>query len=148
MSNNAGDKVRVLCFFEHTHTIACPLVSSYIAAGFPSPADDHLERSLDLNEYMIKHPTATFFVRVEGDSMINAGIRSGDILVVDRALSWKQNSIVVAFLQGEFTVKRIGKKGNMLYLYAENDAYAPIAITSDMDFEVWGVVTFAIHHVR
>lgn len=125
-----------------------PLLLARIAAGFPSPADDHIEKSLDLNEYLIKHPAATFFVRVEGDSMINAGIRSGDILIVDRAAEVKNNSIVIAQLDGEFTVKRIRKEGASLFLIPESPDYMPIKITDEMDFQLWGVVTFVIHQAQ
>lgn len=124
-----------------------PLVLARISAGFPSPADDHIEKKLDLNEYLIKHPAATFFVRVEGDSMLGAGINSGDILIVDRALEVKNNSIVIANINGEFTVKRIRKQAETLYLIPESSAFKPIKITDEMDFELWGVVTFVIHQV-
>jgi DNA polymerase V len=125
-----------------------PLLLARIAAGFPSPADDHIEKSLDLNEYLVKHPAATFFVRVEGDSMINAGIRSGDILIVDRAAEVKNNSIVIAHLNGEFTVKRIRKEGSGLFLIPESPDFMPIKITDEMDFQLWGVVTFVIHQAQ
>lgn len=125
-----------------------PLIATRISAGFPSPADDYIEQKLDLNQFLIKHPAATFFVRVEGDSMINAGIRSGDILIVDRAIEVTNNKVVIAQLNGEFTVKRISKRGKQLYLMPESSAYPPLKITDDMDFELWGVVTFVIHEVK
>ena len=124
-----------------------PLYLSRIKAGFPSPADDYLDKKLDLNEHLIKHPAATFFVKVKGDSMIGAGINSGDILIVDRSLEPKDKKVVVAIVNGEFTVKRISKKGNKLLLLAENDKYAPIEIKEGMDFEIWGVVVHVIHSV-
>lgn len=124
-----------------------PLYLSRIKAGFPSPADDYLDRKLDLNEFLIKHPASTFFVKVKGDSMVGAGINSGDILIVDRSLEPKDKRIVVAVVNGEFTVKRISIKGNRLSLLAENDKYPPIEIKDNMEFEVWGVVLHVIHSV-
>ena len=94
-----------------------PLFLSKVRAGFPSPADDYLDKKLDLNEHLIKHPTATFFVKVKGDSMIKAGIHSGDILVVDRSLEAKDKRIVIAVVNGEFTVKRVRKIKDKLYQY-------------------------------
>ena len=130
---------------ETSTALEIPLLSTYVAAGFPSPADDHFEETLDLNSYLITHPAATFFVRVEGESMINAGIRPGDMLVVDRSLPIKENAIVIAYINGEFTVKRIATKQGRQYLCAENEAFAPIAITKEMDIELWGVVSYVIH---
>lgn len=121
------------------------LFSGPVSAGFPSPADDFLEKNLDLNTYLIKHPAATFLVRVQGESMINSHIRSGDILIVDRSIENANNKIVVALINGEFTVKRIKKMGNKLWLMPENPRYRPIVITSEMNFEIWGVVTHVIH---
>ena len=122
-----------------------PLFSSTVSAGFPSPADDFLEKKLDLNEHLIQHPAATFFVRASGDSMIGAGIHSGDLLIVDRSLTPRTNHIVIAVLEGELTVKRLKKKGDRLFLCAENQAYKPIEVTEDNNFNVWGVVTNVIH---
>jgi len=103
-----------------------PLVLARIAAGFPSPADDFIEQKLDLNQYLIKHPAATFFVRVEGESMIDAGIRSGDILIVDKALEVADNKIIIAHINGEFTVKRIQKQGKKLFLLPESPHFEPL----------------------
>jgi len=122
-----------------------PFFSHTVPAGFPSPADDHLEESLDLNKYLIKHPAATFFVRVDGDSMINAGIHNGDILVVDRSLEARDGMVIVAALNGELTVKRLKRKNKKIWLLAEHPDYKPIEITDGMDFLVWGVVTHSIH---
>ena len=127
---------------------AIPLVSAKVQAGFPSPADDHLERALDLNEHLVSHPSATFFVRVQGESMRDAGISSGDILVVDRALTAASGNIVVAMLDGEFTVKRLRKKKARVFLEAESEGFAPIEITESCDLVIWGVVTFVIHPTR
>ena len=124
-----------------------PLFLSKVRACFPSPADEYLDKKLDLNEFLIKHPAATFLVKVKGDSMIKAGICSGDILIVDRSLEPKDKRIVVAVINGEFTVKRVSKKRDKLYLVSENDAYAPIEIKEEMDFAIWGVVLHVIHSV-
>jgi DNA polymerase V len=124
-----------------------PLFVSRISAGFPSPAADYIDKKLDLNQYLIKHPAATFFVRVEGSSMINAGIHDGDILIVDRAIEPVDSKIVIAVLNGEMTVKRIRKAGGKLYLVPENDEYTAIEVSEDMEFQIWGVVTSVIHKV-
>jgi len=126
---------------------ALPFYLSSIRAGFPSPAEDYKDKNLDLNDHLIKNPTSTFFVKVSGNSMINAGIKSGDLLIVDRSLEPKDKKVVVAILNGEFTVKRILKKGEKLFLAPENDSFASIEIKDEMDFEVWGVVTNVNHAV-
>jgi DNA polymerase V len=126
---------------------ALPLFISPIKAGFPSAADDYLDKKIDLNEYLIEHPASTFLVRVKGDSMTGAGIHSGDLLIVDRSKEAKNNDVIVAALNGEFTVKRLQKKAGKIGLIAENSNYQPIEITPAMDFEIWGVVLHAIHTV-
>ncbi len=125
--------------------IAFPLLMNHISAGFPSPADDYVEQKLDLNEYLVQHPAATFFVRVEGNSMIDAGIQSGDILIIDRALAVNHGTIVIAHIQGEFTVKRVEKRGEQVYLVPANKNYKPLLLTPEMDIEIWGVVSYIIH---
>jgi DNA polymerase V len=132
--------------FTHTN-IKLPLFIAKISAGFPSPAEDYIDRTLDLNEHLIKHPAATFFVRVEGSSMINAGIHTGDILIVDRALEPSDGKIIIAVINGEMTVKRIKKKSEKLFLMPENDEFKPFEITESSEFQVWGVVTNVIHRV-
>lgn len=122
-----------------------PMLAVDVPAGFPSPADDYLEQSLDLNEHLIKHPAATFFMRVAGDSMKNAGIFSGDTLIVDKAVSPEDDSIVIAVLNGEFMVKRLQKKGEELFLVSENPNYKPIKVLPDNDLTIWGSVTYVIH---
>ena len=116
-----------------------------VPAGFPSPAEDYVEGPLDLNRHLIPHPAATFFVRVSGDSMIGAGIYSGDLLIVDRAVTAAHNSIIIAVLNGDLTVKRLYQVGSTLRLMPENPDYPPIEIYPGTDFEVWGVVTKVIH---
>lgn len=125
-----------------------PIFSTSIAAGFPSPADDYIEQQLDLNQFIIKHPTATFFVRVQGESMRDAGIQSGDILVVDRSVAPAHGKIVVAVMDGEFTVKRIHLEGNDVFLVPENSAYSRLKVSPDSQFQVWGVVTYVIHKAQ
>ena len=124
-----------------------PLYSSKVSAGFPSPADDFIDKTLDLNDLVIKHPQATFFVRVSGNSMINAGIKDGDILVIDKSLEPIEGKIVIANVDGEFVLKRIRKKGGKLYLYPENSDFNPIEIKEGMECEIWGVVTYVIHTI-
>jgi len=132
---------------ERVTELALPLFLESVSAGFPSPADDYIEGKLDLNNYLVRNPTSTFFVRVTGDSMIDAGIYSGDILVVDRSLDTKDSSIIIAVINGELLVKRLKKTKSKFYLYPENKNYEPIEITQEMNFEVWGVVTTVIHSV-
>lgn len=127
---------------------ALPIFTSHIQAGYPSAADDYLEKALDLNELVVQHPAATFYVKVQGHSMENAGIFSGDILVVDRSLTARNKSIIVAVLDGEFTVKRLILEEGSVYLYAENPRYPPIKIEKESQFDVWGVVTYVIHKAR
>ena len=122
-----------------------PVFLGRLPAGFPSPADDYLEGKLDLNRHLIKHPAATFFVRVTGDSMIGAGIHSGDLLVVDRSLEPADKHVVVAVLDGELTVKRLFKQNGVLRLLPENLNYQPIEIAPQQTIEIWGVVTSVIH---
>jgi DNA polymerase V len=122
-----------------------PIFLSEVPAGFPSPAEGYLDGATDLNALLIKHPAATFFVRVSGESMKDADIHSGDVLVVDRALEPKHRDIVVAHLSGEFTVKRIIKRGKRLFLAPENPAFPPIEVNHEEEFQVWGVVTYVIH---
>lgn len=125
----------------------CPLFLVPVSAGFPSPADDYLEGKLDLNQHLIKHEAATFFVKVRGDSMIGSGIHSGDLLIVDRALEPADKSVVIAVVNGELTVKRICKRDGHLMLVPDNGNYEPLHITECTNFEVWGVVTRVIHAV-
>lgn len=126
-------------------TPAPPLFLSEIAAGFPSTADDELAQELDLNKHLIKHPAATFFLRVKGHSMVKAGIHEGDIVIVDRSLSPANGKVVIACIDGELTIKRLMHTPQGMYLVAENDGYPPIAIQPGNDLRFWGVVTTVIH---
>ena len=126
------------------HNLLLPLSTNGISAGFTSPADDHLEDNIDLNQQLIKNKEATFFGRAEGDSMIGAGIGNGDLLVIDKSLRPKNDNIAVCFLDGEFTVKRIKIEKDIIWLVAENEKYQPIKVTSENDFVIWGIVTHCI----
>lgn len=125
--------------------IRLPLYACKVPAGFPSPADDHLEAALDLNQRYIKHPAATFFVKVQGDSMINAGIHNGDTLIVDRSLPAQSGSIVVAVVNGELTVKRLLLDKNGAWLMPENAQYLPMLLKEGLELHIWGVVAHVIH---
>ncbi len=124
--------------------IEFPFFDTKIQAGFPSPAEDHLEQRLDLNSLVIANPNATFFVRVAGESMKDVGINDGDIVVVDRSIEKWENRIVVAVIDSEFTIKRFTRQNETVVLKAENSEYPPINITSETDFSVWGVVCWTL----
>lgn len=127
---------------ENLSHLPLPLYIDKISAGFPSPAEGYLDKALDLNDLMVDNPPATFFVRVEGDSMTGAGIYPGDMLIVNRAKEPADGKIIIAVLDGELTVKRLRiKKDKTVQLEAENSAYQPILVTSERDFKIWGVVT-------
>ena len=122
-----------------------PLYQQPVAAGFPSPAEDHIDSKLDLNRHYIKNPAATFYVRVDGDSMIGAGIHSGDLLIVDRSIEPVPGKVVIAVINGEHTVKRLRREGNHVLLVAENADYPPIMVSELQELHIWGVVTEVIH---
>lgn len=130
---------------DKSKTLLLKLFTNTISAGFPSPAEDFLDKKLDLNEYLIKNPTATFLVRVNGNSMIDAGINNGDIIIVDRSIEATNGRIVIGVINGEFTVKRIIKSGKKVFLKPENEKFKPIELTEEMDFKIWGVVIYTIH---
>ncbi|AOZ52673.1 error-prone repair protein UmuD [Chromobacterium vaccinii] len=124
------------------------LVLAPVRAGFPSPADDYLDDSINLHEYLVEDPPATFIVRVRGDSMIGAGIDNGDLLVVDKGLTANHGDIVIAVLDGEFTVKRLHRIRGHCALIAENPAYPPIRLADGQELEVWGVVRGCVKRFR
>jgi DNA polymerase V len=124
-----------------------PLFSDAVPAGFPSPATDYCERKLDLNELCIQHPAATYFVRAQGDSMIEAGIFPGDVLVIDRSINASHGDIVIVSVNGELTVKQLETKPKMR-LVPMNNKYDPIDVPDDADLEVFGVATSVIHSLR
>ena len=125
--------------------VITPLFLDSVSAGFPSPATDYLENKLDLNEYLVKHPAATFIVKASGLSMIEAGILSGDLLIVDRSVVPKNDNIVIASVFGDLTVKKLRKKGSALFLVSANNEYSSIEVKEEMECFIWGVVTYVIH---
>lgn len=127
---------------------ALPLFASPVQAGFSTPVQDEFESKLDLNEHLIHHPAATFFVRVNGNSMEGANLYPGDILIVDRALEPTHDKIIIARIGSEFNVKRLYIQGEKIQLLSEHPDYPPIIIDNPEDFEVWGVVTYIIHKAR
>jgi DNA polymerase V len=127
--------------------LAVPLAGESVPAGFPSPAEEYLEKRLDLNEHLVARPESTYFVRVSGDSMIGAGIHHGDLLVVDRSLDPRPGNVVIALVDGEFTVKRLMKTPFGLELAPENPEYVAIPLSEETDFQVWGVVLHVVHKV-
>ena len=125
--------------------ILTPVFLDSVSAGFPSPATDYMENKLDLNEYLIKHPASTFIVKAKGPSMTDAGILSGDLLIVDRSITPKSNDIVIASIFGDLTVKKLQKKENSLFLLSANSDYPSIQVKEEMECFIWGVVTYIIH---
>ena len=140
---------RNLCYVKlrQNSSYLIPYFTFKVSAGFPSPADDYIEAPLDLNDYLVRHPSATFFVRATGDSMTGAGIFPNDILVVDRSLKPISGKIIIAMVDGEFCVKRLRMLKKQIHLISENPKYPPLEIREGQDFEVWGVVSFVLHAV-
>jgi len=139
----AGDINGFLDVRPVTH-LAVPLAAGPAECGFPSPAEDYLDNPLDFNELLVTNPAATFAVRLAGESMIGAGLFPGDIAIVDRSVTPTNNCIVLALLDGEFTVKRYRRHGAIITLVPESPAFSPITITGERAFEIWGVVTRSI----
>lgn len=127
--------------------VARPLFCTRVPAGFPSPATDYTEKELDLNERLILNKKHTYFMEVEGYSMVGAGIYPGDLAIVDRALEPSTNKVVIAIVDGEFMLKRLIIDKGEYWLVPENDEFEPLKITEDADFIIWGVVTYVIHRV-
>lgn len=138
-----------LTFFtpENLNTLGAVYIDTGISAGFPSPAEDFKQERLSLDDELIKNKEATFFARVSGQSMIDAGLGDNDLLVIDRSLSPAHNKIAVCFLDGEFTVKRLKVEKDEVWLQPENKNYQPIKITEENDFVIWGIVTNVIKKV-
>ena len=132
-------------FGSTSERLKIPLLGDSISAGFPSPADDYTEENIDLNEHLISNPFSTFFLRVKGDSMLNAGIKDKDLIIVDKSLRAKPGNIVIAMIDGEFTIKRLSIKNNELYLKAENHNYRDFRFKNYIDVQIWGVVIYSIH---
>ena len=131
--------------YSASKKLKIPLLSDSVSAGFPSPADDYTEENIDLNEHLISNPFSTFFLRVKGDSMINAGIRNEDLIIVDKSLKAKPGNIIIAMIDGGFTIKRLSIKNNELYLKAENCNYPDFSFKNHIDMQIWGVVIYSIH---
>ncbi len=121
-----------------------PYVDVGISAGFPSPADDFIELTIDLNKELIKHRDSTFFAKVKGNSMKNAGIFDGDLLIIDKSLEPQDGKIAICQIDGEFTVKRIKKEKEVVWLIAENEEYKPIKVTEENELMIWGIVIHSI----
>lgn len=140
------DIQKVSLSFENYKAVFCPLVLNKVSAGFPSPADDYIESVIDLNQELVRHPATTFFVRANGDSMIDAGIQPNATLIVDRMLETKSGDIVIARIGDEMLVKelQIDDEGKV-WLMPKNINHQPFQITPDLDFEVWGKVVWAIN---
>ena len=132
-------------FDSATKRFRIPLLNDSVSAGFPSPADDYTEENIDLNEHLISNPFSTFFLRVKGDSMINAGIKDKDLIIVDKSLIAKPGNIIIAMIDGEFTIKRLSIKNDELYLKAENHNYPDFRFKNHIDIQIWGVVIYSIH---
>ncbi len=124
-----------------------PYIKDGVSAGFPSPAADFMETNIDLNKELSDNPLATFYIKVKGNSMIDAGINDKDVLVVDRSLEPQNNKIAICFIDGEFTVKRIKLEKDCLYLMPENSNYKPIKVTEENQLVIWGIVTYVIKNV-
>lgn len=146
MNSKAPKKIEIFSV-DTSSELDLPVVEAGISAGFPSPADDFLDASIDLNKILITNKDATFYGRVKGDSMIDAGLSDGDLLIIDKSLEPKDGKIAVCFIDGEFTVKRIKITNKCIYLVAENKNYKPIKVTDDNDFLIWGIVTTVIKSV-
>ena len=138
----------ILEFFvpDYSTELKLPFIDAGISAGFPSPADDFIELSIDLNKELIKNKDTTFFAKVKGHSMKNAGINDGDLLVIDKSLEPQNNRIAVCQIDGEFTVKRIKIEKDIVWLIAENEDYQPIKVTPENDFMIWGIVINSIKY--
>ena len=132
-------------FNSTTKRFRIPLLNDSVSAGFPSPADDYTEENIDLNEHLISNPFSTFFLRVKGDSMINAGIKDKDLIIVDKSLKARPGNIIIAMIDGEFTIKRLSIKNDELYLKAENNNYPDFRFKNHIDVQIWGVVIYSIH---
>ena len=132
-------------FDSTTKKSKIPLLTDSVSAGFPSPADDYTEENIDLNEHLISNPFSTFFLRVKGDSMINAGIKDKDLIIVDKSLTARPGNIIIAMIDGEFTIKRLSIKNNELYLKSENHNYPDFRFKNHIDVQIWGVVIYSIH---
>lgn len=140
--------MRVIALSVEAGNTLLPLMNDTVPAGFPSPATDYIEERINLNELLVKHPSATFFIRVEGDSMKDAYIPENALLIIDRAVTPANNDIVLAAVSNEFTVKRYVVNSKGTFLYPANKKYKPTQITEEMNMQVWGVVTNIIINTK
>jgi len=149
MKTNKTKSTAQLHFYKAdiSKSVKVALVGSPIHAGFPSPAEDYVDLSIDLNKELIKNPSATFLARVKGLSMKDAGIQENDILVVDKSLEPYNKCIAVCFIDGEFTLKKLKIERKCIYLMPANEDFKPIKITELNDFQIWGIVTYIIKKV-
>ena len=138
------DVLDIFCIEKNVFT-DIPIFTNSVQAGFPSPAEDYMDLDLNLQDHLIQNPSSTFCVRAVGESMKDTGIQSGDIMLVDKSLTPKNRSIVLAVIDGEFIIKRVNLSNKELYLISENENFPPIKITEEIDVQVWGVVTYIIH---
>ncbi len=129
-------------------SLSLPLAESGIHAGFPSPAEDQITEHLDLNQLLVRHPAATFYGRVWGDSMIEEGIGPGDIVIIDRSLEPANGDLALCCIDGEFTLKRVRFERNRVWLIPANEMFDPILVTPEREFTIWGVITYTIRHNR
>lgn len=128
--------------------LSLPFADEGIKAGFPSPAQDFMDLAIDLNKELVKHPSATFYGRVRGDSMIDAGVSDGDILIIDKSLNPRDGDMAVCFIDGEFTLKYMRIERKVVWLIPANDTYPSIKVTEENDFLIWGVVTYCIKKMK
>ncbi len=133
---------------EVSSELPLPYADGGIKAGFPSPAQDYMEQAIDLNKELIKHPASTFYGRVKGDSMIDANVHDGDILVIDKSLDPQNGDMAVCYIDGEFTIKYIKIEKDVIWLVPANEEYKPIKVTIENDFLIWGIVTYCIQSKR
>ena len=129
---------------DYNSELRIPFIPDGVSAGFPSPAADFMENNIDLNKELSENPLATFYIKVKGNSMIDAGINDKDVLIVDRSIEPQDNKIAICFIDGEFTVKRIKLEKDCLYLMPENSNYTPIKVTEENQLIIWGIVTYVI----
>lgn len=133
---------------ETSSELSLSVADGGIQAGFPSPAQDFMDLAIDLNKVLVRNPASTFYGRVKGDSMIDAGIHDGDLLIIDKSLDPRSGDMAVCFIDGEFTIKYIKIERKAIWLIPANDEYKPIKVTEDNDFLIWGIVTYSIKKHR
>ena len=144
MSSKISSKTMDIFPVSIASNMEIPVLSTPISAGFPSPALDFIDLSIDMNKYLIKRPTSTFYGRVKGQSMKDVGISDGDLLVIDKSIAPKDDQVAVCYLDGEFTLKKIKLEKDICWLIPANESYQPIQVTSQNDFLIWGIITHVI----